>query len=1251
MTVAAPLPDNESQRIARLRELKLQRATSGLLLDGLVKLAAHSCDLPFALISLVDSDTVWFDANFGLIDFISIPRHGAFCPYAILGEDILEVRDTLGDPRFISSPLVTKDPHIRFYAGAPLTLADGLTLGTLCVMGREPKKLTRRQREMLQQLAHIVVHLIQSQAQQMQTLSANQNSHSYLDHLYTATPAMLCIMSPEQKILRVSDAWLGETGYAREEVVGRLFSDFLTPGSARFVQHFALPKLYVEGNSVNVEFQMQRKNGSVMDVLWSAALDCDPAGNALQALCIIYNITLNKLTEAALADQLAYNKALINNMVDSIVIVDASGSVESLNPAASRLFGYDPVEVIGKNINYLVPSEDAQKYNHYLNMDAATEVASAFSRGRELQGRHKNGQSFSLELAVSRYYHDDYATFICTARDIRERKQYEQSLLDSRKQYEEITRRFQVTTQAAELGIWEWDIQQNKLVWDDVMFSLYGVVDRSNFSSTYESWKNALHPDDVADCATTTALALSGQAEYNCEFRVVWADGSIHFIRSRATVERDQYDKPLRMLGLNWDVTEQRLAEQQLRESKILLERTGYVSGVGGWDLDLATSTIIWSDETCRIHDVAPGYCPSIHEAFSFYSPESRAILMQACEDAIAYGKPFELELDLISASGRSFWARTIGSVELEHGKPVRLYGAFQDITVRKDIERQLEESLQLMQITLDSIADAVITTDIHARIQWLNPSAEKLTGWSKQEAVGKALSEVFAIVDENTRAPVSDSVSLCLKQGKTSSLGGHTLLLSAAGGEYAIEDSASPIRNSKKDIVGAVLVFHDVSMQRRHHNEMNYRATHDALTGLINRTEFETQLEAMLNNAQHEHSENALMYIDLDQFKIVNDACGHSIGDQLLIQVTGLIQGCVRQQDLVARIGGDEFAVLLAQCDVNHALRVGQGICDAMDEFRFQHDGRRFRVGTSIGLVPVDDRWPSISEVLQAADTSCYAAKDAGRNRVHIWFDADHHMQARHGEMQWVSRIEQALDENRFELYGQRIVAIDEICPGMHCEILLRMIDTDGSSIPPGAFLPAAERFHMAPRIDRWVLRHVFAWMSSIRHAAGDIEMIAINLSGQSIGDKTFHKYLVDIITQADFDVSKLCFEITETAAITNLGDAKLLIDDIRRLGVKVALDDFGAGASSFGYLKTLPVDFLKIDGQFVTDLLEDALDYAAVRCFQDVALVMGVKTIAEFVEREDVLATLKNLGVNYAQGYLIHRPEPLLNIPYNLQ
>ncbi|MGH8595184.1 MAG: EAL domain-containing protein, partial [Gammaproteobacteria bacterium] len=528
--------------------------------------------------------------------------------------------------------------------------------------------------------------------------------------------------------------------------------------------------------------------------------------------------------------------------------------------------------------------------------------------------------------------------------------------------------------------------------------------------------------------------------------------------------------------------------------------------------------------------------------------------------------------------------------------------------------------------------------------VRWLNPVAERLTGWPTAEAQGQPLVEVFNIINEETREQAENPVATCLQQGEVVGLANHTLLIARNGDEFGIEDSAAPIRNAHGEILGVVLVFHDVTEQRRLTDEMNHRATHDALTGLVNRAEFEMRLRRVLAHARDEGREHALMYIDLDQFKLVNDACGHSIGDQLLQQVSKLLLQSIRARDTLARLGGDEFGVILEHCSALQAERAAQQICERMDDFRFQHDGRRFRIGASIGLVALDDRWATPATVMQAADTACYAAKEAGRNRVHTWFDTDLAMHARHGEMQWATRIEQALDEDRFVLFAQRIEAVNGgPCQALHAEVLLRMIDGDGTLVSPGAFLPAAERFQLSSRIDRRVLRQTIDVLAALEDL-DSVETLCINVSGQSVGDRVFHRHAIETLSEAGTAVcQRICLEITETAAVTNPADAALFIAQVRKLGVRIALDDFGAGASSFSYLKTLPVDLLKIDGQFITDLLDDPLDDVAVRCFVDVARVIGVKTVAEFVERREVLEQLRLIGVDYAQGFLLHRPEPI--------
>ena len=685
-----------------------------------------------------------------------------------------------------------------------------------------------------------------------------------------------------------------------------------------------------------------------------------------------------------------------------------------------------------------------------------------------------------------------------------------------------------------------------------------------------------------------------------------------------------------------------------LKRAQSLLERTGRVAGVGGWEVDLGTGSLLWTDEVRRIHGVDPGFTPTVAEAIAFYEPNSLPIIEAAVARGMAGGAGYDLELQIIRRDGALRWVRAVGSVEFEGDKPVRLIGAFQDITEYRRLTAELAEQHDLLRVTLQSIGDAVITTDATGHITWLNPVAERMTGWQVDEAKGRPLDQVFLIVNEETRQATENPVMVALQQGKVVGLANHTLLISRHGDEFGIEDSAAPIRNESGEILGVVLVFHDVTEQRRLSGEMSYRATHDTLTGLVNRTEFETRLRRTLHQAHENRSEHTLLFIDLDQFKLVNDACGHSAGDQLLQQVAKLLGESVRARDTLARLGGDEFGVLLEHCTPEQASRVAQQICERMNDYRFIHDERRFRIGTSIGLVPVDNRWSNTSAIVQAADSSCYAAKDAGRNRVHVWLDSDQAIRTRQGEMQWATRLEQALDENRFQLYAQHIHALHTTAPlrGIHAEVLLRMVEHDGSLVAPGIFLPAAERFYLASRIDQWVLRHAIDQLVALPNASL-VDTLCVNLSGQSIGDRVFHRQAIEILTEAGSEICKrLCLELTETAAVTHMADAAFFIAQVRALGARIALDDFGAGASSFGYLKSLSVDVLKIDGQFIRNLTEDRLNDATVRCFVEVAQVVGVKTVAEFVDRPETLARVREIGVDFAQGYLLHKPEPIENV-----
>jgi len=424
----------------------------------------------------------------------------------------------------------------------------------------------------------------------------------------------------------------------------------------------------------------------------------------------------------------------------------------------------------------------------------------------------------------------------------------------------------------------------------------------------------------------------------------------------------------------------------------------------------------------------------------------------------------------------------------------------------------------------------------------------------------------------------------------------------------------------------------------------IQYLAYHDALTGLCNRSEFERRLVRALQNASADN-QHALFYLDLDQFKIVNDTCGHVAGDELLKQITTLLKGPVRDSDTLARLGGDEFGVLLQHCSLTHAEEVAERMLQLIKEFRFAWQDKTFSIGVSIGLVMLDNSNQTHTELLRAADMACYAAKDNGRGRIHVYRPDDVELANRRGEMEWVSQLTRALQDDQFVLHKQCIIALDGATTGPSCEFLLRLKDRQGNLILPGAFIPAAERYDLMPKLDRWVLTQAFAHLArqfATHHAKAD-SIYFINLSGATLGDISYLKFVKEALSRNGIPPQSICFEVTETAAIANLSNALSFIQNVKTLGCKVALDDFGTGLSSFSYLKTLTADYLKIDGGFVRDMLHDPMDAAIVQAINNIGHVAGLKTIAEFVENTDIQTRLAEIGVDYAQGYGIHRPESI--------
>jgi diguanylate cyclase (GGDEF)-like protein/PAS domain S-box-containing protein len=1236
---SAPLPDDEAARLEALHALEILDTPPEAEFDDLVRAASLVCGVPISLMSLVDAERQWFKANIGMPTPSQTPRDIAFCAHAILGEDLFEIPDTAKDPRFADNPLVTGDPGIRFYTGAPMLLSDGSKIGVLCVIDRQPRLLDDTQREILRCLARSAANALEnwrSRQVEKRTVLALKASEERLRRLYESTPAMLHSIDGTGRLIAVSDTWLLKLGYTRAEVIGHPFSTFLTPASQNYAKT-VLPMLFGTGRCDHIEYQIVTKSGDIVEVLLSAIIERDENGKPLRSLTVIEDVTLRRVAERSLRDE----RQRLTNIIEGTSVGTWEWNVQTsevrLNNRSAEHIGYTLAEL--NPLSFQTWLDNVHPGDKVSTGDRlAAHIAGRTTQFEaETRLRHRNGHWVWVlgRGRVMTWTADGKAEWMFgTHLDISERKRQEELLRKS----EDLLDR---TGELAGVGGWELDLMSGEIYWSAETCKLHGKP--PGYRPSADEALDLYHPAGKAAMARSIERAIAGKGGWDLELQAIQAGGHPIWVRAVGSVTFSN-GQPIRVTGAVQDVTQrvaERLALESANERITLATESG---GIGIWDWDIASGEMVWDRGMHRLYGMPPDVAPSYELWRRHLHLDDQVISEQAMRQALEGKTPLNIEFRAFWNDGSLHHLRSSARVTRDNeGRALRMVGVTWDITEPRRLAAELAEQHELLRVTLKSIGDAVITTDAECRIVWLNPVAERMTGWTTIEAAGQPLTDVFRIINEDTREPTPNPVAICLAEDKAVGLASQTVLIERGGAEYGIEDSAAPIRGDKGEMLGAVLVFHDVTEQRRLSGEMSHRASHDALTGLVNRAEFEIRLRRLLHRSQADRSLNALLYIDLDQFKIVNDSCGHAVGDQLLIQVSKLFSGIVRSSDTLARLGGDEFAVILDHCPIDQAQRLAQQICDHMEDFRFSHDGKRFRIGASIGLVPVDRSWPTTAAILQAADTSCYAAKEAGRNRVHTWFDTDQEMRNRHGEMQWATRIEQALDEDRFMLFAQRIAALNGENGGLHAEVLLRMRDHDGSPVLPGAFLPAAERFHLASRIDRWVLKNVLQWMKSVP-SLDFIENLSANLSGQSVGDRAFHRWAIELLSEAGPEIChRLCLEITETAAVTNLADAAHFIEQVRAIGVRVALDDFGAGASSFGYLKNMPVDFLKIDGQFIRKLGIDALDEAAVRCFADVAKVVGMKTVAEFVDHPTILGHLKRIGIDFAQGFFIHRPAPI--------
>lgn len=657
--------------------------------------------------------------------------------------------------------------------------------------------------------------------------------------------------------------------------------------------------------------------------------------------------------------------------------------------------------------------------------------------------------------------------------------------------------------------------------------------------------------------------------------------------------------------------------------------------------------------------------------------PDDQARVLAAFAHSYESGEPLRCEYRLLTRDGEPRWfldeARVVHDAA---GTPLCLQGILIDITEKKQREAELEyhhrhleelvaertaqiatqvdllrTSEARFRLLLESAGEGIYGLDTEGRCTFVNEAALAMLGYARDELLGRETHSLIQHTHADGSAYPAETCSVYHAFHADQACHGLVeLLWRKDGSSFPAEYSVQPLREvgpEETRISGAVVVFRDVAEAQALRHLLSYQATHDALTGLVNRQEFERRLERMLIETQRDGEAGALLYLDLDRFKVVNDTCGHTAGDQLLRQITACLQEHLRGRDTLARLGGDEFGVLLEHCPLDKALHIATALRDAAQDYCFVWEGKPFSVGASIGVVPLSATIVSVSAALAAADAACYAAKEQGRNRVYLYQPDDALLIQQHTQMQWVSRLTHALDANRFRLYQQVIAPLGQHGRNRpHHEVLLRLLDEEGHVVEPMAFVPAAERYNLMPAIDRWVVREVLSRHAVQRRHAPLAErpIFAINLSGSSLADEGLAEFVRGLLVEHGVPADMLCFEISEAAVIANLSHVVQFIRTLKREGCLFALDNFGSGISSFIFLKQLPVDFLKIDGSFIRTVVKDRLTRAMTEAINRVAHVMAIETVAECVESASILALLKELGVDHAQGYALARPQPLL-------
>ncbi|TLM76937.1 EAL domain-containing protein [Microbulbifer harenosus] len=757
-------------------------------------------------------------------------------------------------------------------------------------------------------------------------------------------------------------------------------------------------------------------------------------------------------------------------------------------------------------------------------------------------------------------------------------------------------------------------------------------------------------------CFADSAASLNGTGLHNplidvqlgfvqdAEWRFLRKSGERIWGHWSCSLARGARNEPLYAVVQVEDIDWRKHSETQLAKAEERWKFSLTVTGQVVYDWDLTSGKTFFSEWLSSGVGIEAAHLTSRQDWIDRVNPEDRQRLLQAQREHFSgLARDIDCQYRVRTDSGSARWIHEVAHVmeSGEGGEPLRLIGVLRDITDNKNMARSLEEEKEHLQVTLNAIADAVIATDPLQQITFMNPVAEQLTGWPLGEVKGKTVSAVLQMANGRDGEPVSCPVTECLSSVMPVFSSEGTVLHNRHGNSYDVKCSASPMRTGGGQLLGAVLVFQDVTETRELIRQLRYKASHDDLTRLPNRESFKRDLMDAVASVRNTETVHVLAYMDLDRFKVINDSAGHQAGDALLRNVARFLRGELRENDSVARLGGDEFGILLRDCNKEQARRRCEQLVRKIVALRFPWGGRIFDVGASVGVTEIRRDNSQIADLMSQADVACYSAKHAGRGVVMLYETDSSAAADQHREIQMASRIREALDENRLRLFAQPIASAVDPERISHYELLVRMVEADGSLIPPGAFIPAAERYGLMLQVDSWVMNTFLR--EQVAAVARSGLSFAMNLSAEAIGDSTFQQSLFALLKDSALPFDRLGIEITETAMVNQMESASRFVATLREMGCKVALDDFGNGLSSFNYLKAFAIDYIKIDGSFVRQVESNFVDLMIVESINQVAHRLKARTIAEYVEDAATAERLNKIGVDLLQGYYIGRPLPL--------